>query len=73
MQISQYGRGIGAERSLKRHAGRFGRTAKHSGKRKKGAAGGCKCPKCGRKEPRIPGIRCEQIFCTECGAKLREA
>ena len=77
MQMGWHRGVVGAERSLKRHVGRFGPTAEKGLKRKKGfgkkaAAEVCKCPKCGREEPKIPGVRCEQIHCPECNVPLQE-
>ena len=73
MQMHIFDRGVGAERSLRRHAGRFGRTVEHHGQRKKGEPNACKCPNCGREEPKISGMRCEHLKCPDCGAMLEEA
>ena len=62
-------RGIGIERSLRRKAGRFGRTGEmHI--RSTGKGNMCKCPKCGYEEPKIPDVRCEQIHCPKCGMPM---
>ncbi|MCL6500415.1 MAG: DUF134 domain-containing protein [Candidatus Pacearchaeota archaeon] len=53
--------------------GGFGRGLGRGLRRGVGQEGMCVCPKCGNKEPKVPGIPCTQVMCKKCGTlMLRE-
>ena len=58
-----FGRGMGRGRGFGRGAGRGFGPGRGAGV---GPGGFCICPKCGNKEPKVPGIPCTSVMCKKC-------
>ncbi len=63
------GRGSGSGRG-RGNSGGEGKGKGGGNKPGSGPAGNCICPKCGKQSPHVPGQRCMDQTCPDCGTKM---